>query len=259
MTEPQQKPLAKRILDQVFWSHLSTYKTITIALLIALMIRTTLLGNYKVPTGSMIPTILIGDHLFASHISYSIKLPIPFTNINLFNYAQPERGDIVVFDSPDPQNPSITMVKRVVAVPGDVLEIRNRKDVFINGERLALTFIKSEWDMEEGLGGFARIPYVYFREQLGTVEHTIRHQDIPRGFLTPLEERFLFKGSIVIPEDQFFVMGDNRDNSRDSRFWGFVPFDNIKGKAKIVWLSWNSLAAKLAEKIRIERLFKLLK
>jgi signal peptidase I len=258
MTETKEKTIFRKVLDAVFLSHLSTYKTIFIALMIALMIRTTLLGNYKVPTGSMIPTILIGDHLFASHISYSVKLPIPFTNINLFTYSKPKRGDIVVFDSPDPQNPTITMVKRVIAVPGDQLEIRNRKEVFINGERLHLDFLKSEWELEDSFGPMTQIPYVYFREQLGNIEHVIRHQDIPDGFAS-LEERFLYKGSLQIPEDQYFVMGDNRDNSRDSRFWGFVPFDNIKGKAKIVWLSWNSLAKKISEKVRLERLFKLLK
>ncbi|MFH1727620.1 MAG: signal peptidase I [Pseudomonadota bacterium] len=239
-------PIWKKIFHKVIIEAWPTYKTIIIALVIALMIRTSIIGNYKVPTGSMIPTIEIGDHLFASHISYSLKLPVPFTNINIFTYDKPKRGDIIVFRSPDKENPGIDMVKRVIGLPGDKIEVKSPY-VYINDEKLEINKLYTKEKFEI----FGNV--TTYNEKLIDLNHKIQH----------FESEFLLRpqtfGPYTVPPDSYFVMGDNRDNSRDSRYWGVVPFNNIKGKVKIIWFSWDKEGEGFFNKIRFNRQFKLLK
>ena len=172
------------------------------AVVVATIVRTYLFAPFQIPSGSMLPTIQIGDHIFASMYTYGS--PIPFTDIKLFKKTV-KRGDIVIF--PYPQDPSIDYIKRAVGLPGETLEIRNDQ-VFINGERL-----------DE--------PYAYF-------EPNERKSRQAQGLVAAPTSRY---GPVKIPQGKLFVMGDNRYNSADSRFWGFVDINTITGKGQIIYWS----------------------
>lgn len=175
-------------------------KSIVIALVLALFIRTFLVQAYKIPSGSMIPTLLIGDYLLVSKVSYGIRNP--FKDDFLYKWDIPKRQEIVVFTYP--VDPKLDFIKRVIGLPGDTVEIRNKK-VFVNGEPL-----------DE--------PYVQFTDK-----------DIYPMELSPRDNY----GPVKVPPGHLFVLGDNRDQSYDSRFWGFVPIHSLKGKALIIYFSWD--------------------
>ena len=179
-------------------------EALIVAAILALIIRTFLVQAFKIPSGSMEDTLLIGDHLLVNKFIYGTQLP--FSDEPLLAIRQPERGDIIVFEFPEDKNKSYfkrrDFIKRVVGVPGDKVEIRN-KNVFINGER----FITPEAVYKDG----TLIPG-------------------PRDNMP----------AVTVPDDSYFVMGDNRDRSYDSRFWRFVDRSAIKGLAFIKYWSWNS-------------------
>lgn len=175
-------------------------ESIAIALILALFIRTFVVQAFKIPSGSMEPTLLVGDHLLVNKFLYGTK--IPFTDIKLFPIREPERGDVIVFIYP--VDPSKDFIKRVIGLPDDKVEIINKK-VYVNGKNI------------EDL-------HAHFAEDL----------ILPKGS----EPRDNF-GPVTVPSDSLFVMGDNRDRSYDSRFWGFVKKSEIKGKAFIIYWSWD--------------------
>ena len=175
------------------------------AVVVATIVRTYLFAPYQIPSGSMLPTIQIGDHIFASMYSYGS--PVPFTDIKLFKKPI-RRGDIIIF--PFPRDPSIDYIKRAVGLPGETLEIRNDQ-VFINGETL-----------DE--------PYAYFEPN---ERKTRKEQGLMSS--TPVSRI----GPIKIPEGKIFAMGDNRYNSADSRYWGFVDLETVVGKGQIIYWSHN--------------------
>jgi len=175
-------------------------EAIILAIVIALFIRTFVIQAYKIPSGSMKPTLQIGDHILVSKFNYGIKLP--FLRTTLIPVGAPQRGDIVVFIYP--KDPSKDFIKRLIGVPGDTIEIRNKK-ILLNG-----------------------LPY---NDKNGVyVDNLV----IP-GAVQP-RDNF---GPVTVPEDSLFVMGDNRDESYDSRFWGFVSKKDVLGKALIIYWSWN--------------------
>jgi signal peptidase I len=176
-------------------------EAILIAVLLALFIRTFVVQAFKIPSGSMIPTLVIGDHILVNKFIYGIRNP--FTGKVLIPIAEPDRHDIIVFRYP--VNPSQDFIKRVVGVEGDHIEIID-KEIYINNER---------FDVANA---------IYLEERI-----------IP-GHIQP-RDNF---GPIVVPENSLFVMGDNRDNSHDSRFWGFVDLQEVRGKAFLIYWSWNS-------------------
>ncbi len=190
-------------------------QAIITALIIALFIRTYVVQAFKIPSGSMIPTLLVGDHLLVNKFIYGIKLP--FSDERILAIRKPQRGDIIVFRYPE--DPSRDFIKRVIAVEGDVIEQRN-KVVYVNGVPL------SE-------------PYA-------------QHTD--RRLSSPFEPRDNF-GPFIVPKNKFFVMGDNRDQSYDSRYWGYVDMKDVKGKALILYWSWD----RERNFIRFERIGKLIK
>ncbi len=193
------------------------------AVVVATIVRTYFFAPFQIPSGSMLPTIQIGDHIFASMYSYGS--PIPLTDIKLFKKPV-KRGDIVIF--PYPQDPSIDYIKRAVGMPGETLEIRNDK-VFINGKLL-----------EE--------PYAYF-------EPKERKSRQAQGIALAPTSRY---GPVRIPKGKLFTMGDNRYNSADSRFWGFVDMDTITGKGQIIYWSHNPNKS-IFSGYRFERIFDFLK
>ncbi|WP_417912673.1 signal peptidase I [Candidatus Electronema sp. TJ] len=178
-------------------------EAILIAVVLALFIRTFIVQAFKIPSGSMLETLQIGDHLLVSKFIYGIKLP--FTGKVLVPVKEPKRGDIIVFKYP--KEPDVDYIKRVIAVGGETVEIKDKK-VFINGKPLA-------GDQDYG----------QFKE-----ERIIPASAGPRDNFGP----------VTVPEGKLFVMGDNRDNSYDSRFWGFVDLEAVRGKAFILYWSWDT-------------------
>lgn len=175
-------------------------EAILVAVLLALFIRAFVVQAFKIPSGSMKETLQIGDHILVNKFIYGVKLP--FKQTTIIPISAPERGDIVVFRYP--VDPDKDFIKRVVGLGGDTIEIRNKK-VFINNEP-------------------AHHDFAVFSDT-----HVLP------GKLTA-RDNF---GPVTVPDDHLFVMGDNRDNSHDSRFWGFVPLREVKGKAFIIYWSWD--------------------
>lgn len=186
-------------------------------LFIVLILRSFLVEPFQIPSGSMLPTLKIGDFILVNKYHYGIRLPVIGTKVTSIN--DPERGDVMVFKYPE--NPSINYIKRVVGLPGDHVRYAN-KQLFINGKPVPAEFIANL--------KFESPPKVLAKEMLGEVEHEIYVQPV-RDPQWP---------EWTVPEGHYFVLGDNRDNSRDSRYWGFVPDELIVGKAFAVWLHWES-------------------
>ena len=198
-----------------------------------LAFRWLLFEPYVIPSGSMIPTLLIHDHILVSKFAYGVR--IPFTKSWLFKNQDPKRGDIVVFRSVEDNG--FFMIKRVVGLPGDKIEVDPEGYVSVNGEKLPAKILPVTEDpksqapyypvTESDIGG-PYAEYDFFEEDLKGVVH--------RGLLTKNAARF-FDRPYTVPEDQYFCMGDNRDNSKDSRYWGALPREHLLGKALFVWLS----------------------
>jgi signal peptidase I len=196
-----------------------------IAAIVALFIRQFIVEAFKIPSGSMIPTLTIGDHLLVNKFIYGPR--IPFTDNRLFSWKEPKRGEIVVFKYPE--NEEKNFIKRVVGVPGDKIEIKNGK-LFINDQMVPLTDL-GDYEGKDQSGGlpFYSKPKL-LEEQLGTMRHRILYLRDQSG------SNF---GPKIVPRESVFVMGDNRDNSQDSRVWGFVNYSKILGRALIIYWSWD--------------------
>lgn len=210
-------------------------EALLIAALIAFTIRAFVFEAFKIPSGSMIPTLSVGDHIFVNKFTYGLR--IPFTKIHIWEREGPERGEVVVFIYPVDNDKDF--IKRVMGVPGDKIRLEGT-DVFVNGEKLVHRPLEARPDpankreliIENGVK--KEIPYERGWEDFEFVEevtngypHIVQYEKF--GVREPLE--------FTVPEGHYFMMGDNRDNSADSREWGFVPYENIKGRAMFVWLS----------------------
>lgn len=194
-----------------------------LVLLAVFLIRSFVAQPYKVPSGSLEPTILPGDFILVSQFSYGLRLPI--WNKKLVAYKEPKTGDITVFHWP--VNPAIDFIKRVIGVPGDHISYIN-KVLYVNGKKATQKFIGFA-DNNDKNGPSCRMKII--EENLNGVKHKI--------YICPNQKGENFY-NLVVPQGQYFMMGDNRDESEDSRFWGFVPDKDIVGKALLVWLSWDS-------------------
>jgi signal peptidase I len=191
-------------------------------LFVVLILRSFIIEPFRIPSGSMLPTLEIGDFILVNKFSYGVRLPI--VNTKIISTGEPKTGDVVVFRYPE--NPQIDYIKRVIGVPGDHITINN-KILSVNGipvERVPLGTYVPISGGDQGEQVSERL-----RENLNGTQHDIL---IVPNTLSPT-------GDVDVPAGHYFVMGDNRDNSRDSRFWGFVPEENLVGKAVFVWLHWN--------------------
>jgi signal peptidase I len=193
-------------------------------LLAVLVFRSFLFEPFRIPSGSMIPTLLVGDFIVVNKHTYGLRLPV--LNTKVLEMNDPERGDVIVFRYP--RDPSQNYIKRLIGLPGDQITYR-KKRIYINGEEIT----------QEPLGVFSgkgdtdfigALPPQRRMENLDGVEHEI----LVRGDVGPLVER-----SWTVPDGHYFVMGDNRDSSSDSRVWGYVPEENIVGKAVGIWLHFK--------------------
>ena len=191
-------------------------------ILLVFFIRSFVAEPFKIPSGSMMPTLLAGDFILVSKFSYGIRVPI--LNYTMIEVDKPKRGDVFVFHYPP--KPSIDYIKRVVGLPGDVIEYKS-KTLYINDKKIEQTFVdKYPYLMNE----IHHIEAKEFKEALGNVNHSILIHDLPG-------ENFKFE----VPQGHYLAFGDNRDNSADSRVWGFVPEHNLVGRAFFIWFNFGEL------------------
>lgn len=193
-------------------------------ILLVLVIRSFIAEPFRIPSSSMVPTLHVGDFILVNKFSYGIRLPVLHSKI--FDTGEPERGDVMVFRYPkkpeDKDKPDVDYIKRVVGLPGDKVGYFN-KTIFINGQPIGQENI----DASEELRYPSHTELLF--EHLGEQGHMI---------LLDKDKRSL-EGEMVVPDGHYFVMGDNRDNSNDSRYWGTVPEENLVGKAFLIWMSWD--------------------
>jgi len=228
-------------------------KSIIIAVIAAMFIKIFVIASYAIPTGSMKDTFLIGDALFANQFIYGVRTPsrIPLINVKipyvkLPALKKPQRGDIIIFKYP--RDDKLNYVKRCIALPGQTVEVRNG-DVYIDGKPEGKKeFIKRSYDPTEG-----RYCLYYQITLKNGKKYTIRHYD----GLVRIYDNY---GPIKVPDSQYVMMGDNRDNSEDSRVWGFLPDKNILGKPLIIYWSWNKNVPlyRIIDKIRWKRIANLI-
>jgi signal peptidase I len=188
-----------------------------------LLFRSFLAEPFKIPSGSMMPTLLVGDFILVNKFAYGIRLPV--LNTKVIDIGEPERGDVMVFRYP--MNPKEDYIKRVIGLPGDEITYRN-KTLYVNGEKVDDTYSGPYTGPSEP--GRSMAGAVVRIENLQGVEHRI--MQLPRVNVG-------HEGTWRVPEGHYFAMGDNRDNSADSRFWGFVPEENLVGKAFLIWMNFD--------------------
>ncbi|MDB5037486.1 MAG: lepB [Bacteriovoracaceae bacterium] len=200
--------------------------TLGIAFAVAFFFRTTIASPRHIPTGSMIPTIKIGEFIFVNMFKYDWH--IPFTRKSFVKRADPEKGDVVVFEYP--LDPDKDYIKRVIATPGDTVEVKDDR-VILNGVPQEMTMVEDKSILDDLTPKYDPTTASLYREKTGSVFHYVMLLNMRR----PMDF-----GPETVPENSFFVMGDNRDDSQDSRYWGYVPREKLLGKAGFTWFSFNS-------------------
>ncbi len=224
-----------RLLMQPWW--LDWTAGLFPVIIAVFFLRSFLFEPFKIPSGSMIPTLLVGDLILVNKFTYGLRLPVINTKITEGN--KPQRGDVMVFRYPP--KPSLDYIKRVVGVPGDTVAYLNKR-LTINGQAVATTTVPEFFD-EDAMRYFKQ-----FEETLGNKKHRLLNDDDRPAFV-PGADNFAGRAgcsytvegvTCKVPEGHYFMMGDNRDNSLDSRYWGFVPERNIVGKAFFVWMNFGN-------------------
>jgi signal peptidase I len=211
-------------------------------ILVVFLLRSFLFEPFKIPSGSMVPTLLVGDLILVNKFHYGVRLPV--INQKIVDNHNPQRGDVMVFRYP--KDTSVDYIKRVVGVPGDEVSFRNQR-LYINGQAVPLEPTPPPGYYDEDTLRY----YPEFKETLNGLQHGILINPQSRPFYGPEADikfphrencQYSAEGvTCKVPPGNYFMMGDNRDNSQDSRFWGFVPDENIVGKAFLVWMNFGNL------------------
>lgn len=190
-------------------------------LLVVLVLRSFVAEPFRIPSGSMMPTLLVGDFILVNKFAYGVRLPV--LNTKIIDIAGPKRGDVAVFRFP--RNPSDDYIKRIVGLPGDRIAYFD-KTLYVNGKKMD----QQSMGRYEGVGSGSVMDRAQLREEnLEKIDHRILIN----------ENRMNVEFEYVVPQGQYFVLGDNRDNSNDSRYWGGVPEGHLVGKAFMIWLNWD--------------------
>ena len=187
-----------------------------------MIFRSFIVEPYRIPSGSMIPTLVIGDFILVNKYEYGIRLPV--SNYKIIRNKKPSYGDVVVFQYP--QNKKINYIKRIIALPGDYIEYLD-KTIYINGRKISQKLIDKNIISSQDLA-----------DNLVFMEN---HSDVKYNIMKNKKNSQSF--AYTVPNDTYFVLGDNRDNSNDSRYWGPVPEENLIGRAFYVWMYWNPYSA----------------
>jgi len=211
-------------------------------ILIVFLLRSFLVEPFKIPSGSMLPTLLIGDFILVNKYTYGVRLPV--INVKVLDVSEPKRGEVMVFRYPE--DTALDYIKRVVGLPGDVIAYKTKR-LYVNGREVPVTPDGSYNYVESGLNF---VTAQRLKEQLAEHNHAILvQQDVPSVQLSGVRQ-FPFRDNCVynddgftckVPAGHYFMMGDNRDSSSDSRYWGFVPDRNIVGKAFLIWWNFDEL------------------
>jgi signal peptidase I len=234
--DPKLAEARHRILAQPWW--LDWTAGLFPVIVAVFVLRSFLFEPFKIPSGSMIPTLLVGDLILVNKFTYGLRLPV--LNTKLTDGTPPRRGDVMVFRYPP--KPSLDYIKRVVGVPGDEVAYLNKR-LTINGQVIPTTRLPDFFDQD------AMRYFKHFEEKLGEKPHRLLVDDDRPAFVPGADDfrfkqncRYSVEGVVCkVPEGHYFMMGDNRDNSLDSRYWGFVPDQNIVGKAFLIWMNFGSL------------------
>ncbi len=236
--ERARKDVSESHLRQPWWVEYAV--SFFPVILIVFLLRSFLVEPFKIPSGSMLPTLLIGDFILVNKYTYGVRIPI--INKKIADVNQPQRGDVMVFRYPE--NPSQDYIKRVVGTPGDVVIYRDKR-LTINGTEVK-TSRDGEYNYVEGGLNFTAAERYW--EELGASRHAILTQtDMPTVHVSgvnafPHRENCAYNDAgftCTVPPGHYFMMGDNRDRSSDSRYWGFVPDENIVGKAFLIWFNFE--------------------
>jgi signal peptidase I len=229
--------LEASILRQPTWVEYSGSFFPVIALVFVL--RSFLFEPFKIPSSSMVPTLLVGDLILVNKFDYGIRLPV--INKKIIEVGNPQRGDVMVFKYP--KDPSQDYIKRVIGVPGDKIHYENKR-LTVNGQPVEYV------PMDDYLDDERPVYHKQFLEKLTNAPHRILNMDGARTYNQSAVEELPHhencnysydEFTCIVPEGNYFMMGDNRDNSADSRYWGFVPDQNIVGKAVFVWMNFSNL------------------
>ena len=225
----QQPATSKTLPDPILVEYSKSFFPVLLAVMV---LRSFLFEPFRIPSGSMMPTLLVGDFILVNKFSYGLRLPIIHTRIT--EGEKPKRGDVAVFRYP--KDESLDYIKRVVGLPGDHISYINRR-LKVNGKPVDIAFDYKYWGLgdrnEESNGdGCDRknASCDVFTEKFADAEHMV---------MTNPDVRYGYDGDYFVPPGHYFVMGDNRDHSNDSRFWGYVPEQNLVGKAIIIWMHWD--------------------
>lgn len=192
--------------------------------LVVLILRSFIIEPFRIPSGSMYPTLEIGDFIAVSKFSYGIKLPV--TQTKVLPISEPERGDVVVFAYPN--DPAVDYIKRVIGLPGDEITYVGRT-IFVNGQAI----------QQESMGKYLGSDSGAVMDGANVAKETMSN-DHSYEILMDMDKTSRDMNTVVVPDGHYFMMGDNRDHSNDSRFWGFVPEKNLKGKAFGIWMNWDN-------------------
>lgn len=209
-------------------------------ILLVFVVRSFIVEPFKIPSGSMMPTLLAGDYILVNKFTYGLRVPV--LNNVFYPVGAPKRGDVFVFHYPP--DPSIDYIKRVIGLPGDQIQYRD-KQLTINGKVINLDFIapyKYALNVNDEGGSAREVDVTASRlsEQLGNVKHDVLIHDIMNQYMPGSPGYQLMQGeTVTVPEGHFFAMGDNRDNSSDGRVWGFVPEENLVGRAFFIWFNFD--------------------
>jgi len=228
-------PARQRLLMQPWW--LDWTAGLFPVILAVFVLRSFLFEPFKIPSGSMIPTLLVGDLILVNKFTYGVRLPV--VNVKLTEGTPPQRGDVMVFRYPP--KPSLDYIKRVVGVPGDEVAYLN-KQLTINGQPVPKKALPDFFD-EDGMLYFKQFEETLADKHLRILNDEGRPAFIPgvENFSNRQNCQYSVEGVVCkVPQGHYFMMGDNRDNSLDSRYWGFVPDRNIVGKAFFIWMNFGS-------------------
>lgn len=204
-------------------------------ILLVFVIRSFIAEPFKIPSGSMNPTLLAGDYILVNKFTYGLRVPV--LNSVFFDLSEPKHGDVMVFHFPP--NPKIDYIKRVIGLPGDRIQYQD-KQLTINGQTIVMTALEvAGYEMQgEGI-----IKSRQLEEELPEMKHNVLLHNMPNRYIVgSLGDRFLNGETVVVPDGHYYVMGDNRDNSSDSRVWGFVPERNLVGKAFLIWFNFDDFS-----------------